>query len=136
MLDVLDNTRIRFMADNGRPFPRCKTRLYDSGIKTSFFVHLPNGFQKPGSVCNSLVGVIDIAATILQLAGWKPPLSFPGLSMTALLAEPETSLRQYVLAEHNWHGQIAHERMVRHGDDNAVAGYDPRSGAWSWLKSA
>ena len=31
---VLENTCIIFMADNGRPFPRCKTRLYDSGSKT------------------------------------------------------------------------------------------------------
>ncbi|HOC70919.1 MAG TPA: sulfatase-like hydrolase/transferase, partial [Candidatus Hydrogenedentes bacterium] len=31
--EVLDNTYLVFCADNGRPFPRCKTRLYDSGIK-------------------------------------------------------------------------------------------------------
>jgi len=31
---VLDNTLIVVAADNGRPFPRCKSRLYDSGIKT------------------------------------------------------------------------------------------------------
>ena len=31
------------MADNGRPFPRCKTRLYDNGIKTPFVVHYPKG---------------------------------------------------------------------------------------------
>ena len=35
--EILDNTCIIFMADNGRPFPRCKTRLYDSGIKTQSF---------------------------------------------------------------------------------------------------
>jgi len=113
---VLDGTCIMFMADNGRPFPRCKTRLYDSGIKTPFVVHWPNGFQKPGSICSSLVSVIDIAPTILNLAGLKPPRNFQGLSMAALLADSGTSIRQYVFAEHNWHAQIAHERMVRHGD--------------------
>jgi N-sulfoglucosamine sulfohydrolase len=30
--DVLDNTVIIFMSDNGRPFPRAKTTLYDDGI--------------------------------------------------------------------------------------------------------
>jgi len=113
---VLDDTCITFMADNGRPFPRCKTRLYDSGIKTPLVMHWPNGSVKPGSVCNSLVSVIDIAPTILGLAGLKPPPSFQGVSMAALLTDPDTSIRQYVFAEHNWHGQIAHERMVRHGD--------------------
>ncbi len=101
---------------DGRPFPRCKTRLYDSGIKTPLVVRWPNGFAKPGSVCNSLVSVIDIAPTILSLAGLEPPPSFQGVSMAALLTDPEKSIRQYVFAEHNWHGQIAHERMVRHGD--------------------
>ncbi len=35
---ILDNTVIIIMADNGRTFPRDKTRLYDSGIKTPFVV--------------------------------------------------------------------------------------------------
>jgi len=113
---VLDDTCILFMADNGRPFPRCKTRLYDSGIKTPLIVHWPNGSVKPGSVCTSLVSAIDIAPTILNLAGLESPPSFQGVSMAALLTNPEKSIRQYVFAEHNWHGQIAHERMVRRGD--------------------
>jgi len=70
---VLDGTCIMFMADNGRPFPRCKTQLYDNGIKAPFVVRWPDGFVKPGSVCNSLASVIDIAPTVLDLAGLKPP---------------------------------------------------------------
>ncbi|MEM9703913.1 MAG: sulfatase-like hydrolase/transferase, partial [Planctomycetota bacterium] len=31
---VAENTLVLFISDNGRPFPRCKTTLYDSGIKT------------------------------------------------------------------------------------------------------
>ncbi|MEO0341192.1 MAG: sulfatase, partial [Bacteroidota bacterium] len=34
----LENTLIIVMADNGRPFPRDKTRLYDSGMQTPFIV--------------------------------------------------------------------------------------------------
>ena len=37
---VLDNTVIMFMADNGRPFPRCKTWLYDSGNKNPLYCTL------------------------------------------------------------------------------------------------
>ena len=37
---VLEDTFILFMADNGRPFARCKTRLYDSGVKTPFIIPL------------------------------------------------------------------------------------------------
>ncbi len=36
---VYDNTVIIVMADNGRPFPRDKTRMYDSGMKTPFIIN-------------------------------------------------------------------------------------------------
>ena len=113
---VLDNTVIVFMADNGRPFPRCKTRLYDSGIKTPLVLHWPAGLKYKGKVSGSLVSTIDLGPTILELAALKTPKSFQGLSMTPLLADPKASIRKYVFAERNWHAQIAHERMVRCGD--------------------
>ena len=37
--NIYENTFILFISDNGRPFPRDKTTLYDSGIKTPFIVH-------------------------------------------------------------------------------------------------
>jgi len=113
---VFENTCIIFMADNGRPFARCKTRLYDSGIKTPLIVHWPGGLKQKGQVSHSLVSAIDLAPTILDLAGLTSPHSFQGISMTPLLADPDASIRAYAFAEHNWHAQIAHERMVRHGD--------------------
>ncbi|MCP4452137.1 MAG: sulfatase-like hydrolase/transferase, partial [Planctomycetes bacterium] len=113
---VLDNTLILFMADNGRPFWRAKTRLYDSGVKTPLVVHWPAGLPKKGQTCDSLVSTIDIAPTLLELAGLKTPDTVQGTSFTALLADPGASMRDYVFAEHNWHAQIAHERMVRHGE--------------------
>jgi len=113
---VFENTIIIFMADNGRPFPRCKTRLYDSGIKTPLVIHWPDGLKPSGKVSQSLVSSIDIAPTILELADIKSPPSFQGVSMTPLLAEPRSSIRKYAFAEHNWHVQVAHERMVRRGD--------------------
>jgi len=35
---LADDTVVIFMTDNGRPFPRCKTTLYDSGIKSPFII--------------------------------------------------------------------------------------------------
>lgn len=110
--DVLDNTMIIVMADNGRPFPRCKTWLYDSGIKTPLVVHWPARI-KTGSVCDSLVSAIDIAPSILELAGLRPAPAVQGLSFVPLLGQPGGQIRRYAFAEHNWHDQAAHERMVR-----------------------
>jgi arylsulfatase A-like enzyme len=38
---VAGNTLILFLSDNGRPFPRCKTTLYDSGIRTPLIARWP-----------------------------------------------------------------------------------------------
>jgi N-sulfoglucosamine sulfohydrolase len=110
---VLDNTLIIIMADNGRPFPNSKTRVNDRGMKTPFVVYWPNKIKSNGGVCKSLVSVIDIAPTILKLAGIEVPANFQGYSFDHLLTNPENMFRNYIFAEHNWHDYEAHERMVR-----------------------
>ncbi|TKG97309.1 heparan N-sulfatase [Puteibacter caeruleilacunae] len=113
---VYDNTILIVMADNGRPFPRDKTRLYDSGIKTPFVIHWPKGVAKKGATSESLVSVIDIAPTLLGVAGIEAGDSFQGRSFVKLLEAPETKFRSEVYAEHNWHDYEAFERMVRTKD--------------------
>lgn len=112
---VLDNTLIVVAADNGRPFPRSKSRLYDSGIKTPWVVHYPALIKTP-AVTRSLISVIDLAPTCLELAGLAPPASFQGCSFLPILKDPEATTRDMVFAEHNWHVYQNHERMVRFGD--------------------
>jgi arylsulfatase len=113
--EVLNNTAIIVMADNGRPFPRAKTRLYDSGIKTPLIVCYPR-LIKPGLVSKSLVSSIDIAPTVLELAGLEKAPRIQGRSFTPILKDPGATVRDVLLAEHNWHVTQAHERMVRLGD--------------------
>lgn len=110
---ALDNTLIIVMADNGRPFPHSKTRVNDRGMKTPFIVYWPEKTGNKAQVCNSLVSAIDIAPTIMDYAGVKPPVSFQGHSFTSLIENPDNPFRNYVFAEHNWHDYEAHERMVR-----------------------
>ena len=107
-----DNTMIIFISDNGRPCPRCKTTVYDSGIKTPFIVKWP-GKVKPGSVTNSLVSTIDIAPTVLDLAGLKTGRSFQGRSFAQILKNPKAIIQDHIFAEHNWHDFDDHGRAVR-----------------------
>ena len=109
---VADNTLIIFTSDNGRPFPGSKTRLYDAGVKTPFIVKWPKGI-KSGQICESLVSSIDLAPTLLELAGVKATKTFQGKSFTALFKTPGKKFRKYVFAEHNWHDFEAYERSVR-----------------------
>ncbi|APZ96348.1 sulfatase family protein [Fuerstiella marisgermanici] len=112
---VLDNTLIFVMADNGRPFPRAKTRLHDSGMKTALVAHWPAGIQHTGPSV-SLVSVIDLAPTILKVAGCDVPETMQGVSMQPLFDDSSAGIRQYAFSEHNWHDYEAHGRSVRHGD--------------------
>ena len=110
---TLDNTLILIMADNGRPFPRAKTRLHDSGMKTPFIAHWPKGIAKAGTPTQSLISSIDIAPTVLSLAGVVVPPTMQGLSFAPVLADPAATTRQYAFSEHNWHDYEVHGRSVR-----------------------
>ncbi len=46
--DELENTLILVLADNGRPFPRAKTRLHDSGMQTALASALAERYRALG----------------------------------------------------------------------------------------
>lgn len=111
--NALDNTLIYILADNGRPFPRAKTRLHDSGMKTALVAHWPKGIKSKRNTSNSLVSVIDLAPTVLNAAKLEIPQSMQGVSMMPLLAGKSNSIRKYAFSEHNWHDYEAHGRGIR-----------------------
>ena len=109
---IADETLILFLSDNGRPFPRCKTTLYDSGIKTPFVVRWPGHVMADG-VTDSLVSSVDIAPTLVELAGLTAPATFQGKSFAPILRDPKAETRRYVFADHDWHDFDDHQRAVR-----------------------
>jgi arylsulfatase A-like enzyme len=109
---VADETLVLFLSDNGRPFPRCKTTLYDSGIRTPFIVRWP-GHIRPGSRCGSLVSTIDIAPTVLRLAGIEPGPTFRGKGLSPLFQDQKARVHEMIFAERNWHDYAAHGRAAR-----------------------
>ncbi len=110
---IADNTYFIYCADNGRPLPRCKTYLYESGIQTPLLIIGP-GVSKGRT--DSIVSSVDYSATFLELAGIKKPETVQGISFASVLKNPETSTRNVAFAERNWHVYQTHERMVRTGD--------------------
>jgi arylsulfatase A-like enzyme len=111
--EVLDNTLLFVLADNGRPFPRAKTRLHDSGMKTALVAHWPEGIKTAGATPSSLVSAIDLAPTILEVAGVKRMETLQGVSMKPIFANSSAKIRNYAFAEHNWHDYEAHGRSIR-----------------------
>lgn len=110
---ALDNTLIFILADNGRPFPRAKTRLHDSGMKTYLVAHWPAGLDKAGTPTSSLASVIDLAPTYLAAAGVPAAESMQGVSLLPILKDPNAEVRKYAFSEHNWHDYEAHGRAIQ-----------------------
>ena len=110
---IADNTFVLVISDNGRPFPHCKTRVDVPGARTPFIIRWPAEVE-PSTITKSVVSTVDLAPTLLELAGIEPLESFQGKSFAKLLRDPTAETRMYAFAEHNWHDYRAFERAV-HG---------------------
>jgi N-acetylglucosamine-6-sulfatase len=99
-LHRLRNTYILFTSDNGFFFGEHrliggKFLAYEPSTHLPFLIRGPH--IRPGSESNEVVGNIDIAPTILELAGVKPDKSVDGRSMVPFLQDPDlTTLRPYL----------------------------------------
>ena len=80
----LENTLVVVTSDNGMPFPRAKTNLYDSGTRMPLAISWPA--QVPGGrVVEDFVSHTDFAPTFLEAAGLTVPASMTGRSLLAIL---------------------------------------------------
>ncbi|MGB0257372.1 MAG: sulfatase family protein [Coraliomargarita sp.] len=125
--DVFDNTLVLVLADNGRPFPRSKTSLYDNGMKTPLVAHWPQGKFQAGAVSESLVSSIDLAPAILEVAGLPLASQLQGRSLLPICRDPEVETREFLFGERNWHVQRGCGRLVRQGDWVYVRDFTPAS---------
>ncbi len=78
MLDMLEeagelqNTLVIVTADNGMPFPRIKGQEYEYSNHLPLAVMWADGIETPGRKVDDFVSFIDLAPTILELAGVSP----------------------------------------------------------------
>src|SRR5690606_5552362 len=96
---VDDNTLVIYMTDNGRPFPRCKTRLYDSGIKTPFIVRWPAEMKKGRT--DALSSSIDNEHTFCEAAGPNVYYTLQRLSFVPVIKDSQAETRKWLVGEPN-----------------------------------
>ena len=65
----LENTIVIVTSDHGMPFPRCKGQEYNNSNHIPMSVMWKNGLVKPGRRVDDYISVIDIAPTLLEVAG-------------------------------------------------------------------
>lgn len=98
---LLDNTVIIVMSDNGSPFWKAKKFLTDPGLKTPLIVHWPAAITQHRDM-NELVSAVDIAPTLLELAGIDVPPQMEGTSFAHWLKNPASAtqpIRKFVYGE-------------------------------------
>lgn len=120
-----ENTYVFLLSDNGRPFPRAKTRLVNDGMKTHLIVTGP-AVAARGGTSDSLVSVIDIAPTMAEFAGIQKSPTFQGRSLAPVLREPSAVIRPLAFSEHNWHDYEALGRGVRDGRYLLIRNFRPQ----------
>lgn len=116
---LLENTWLFLLADNGAPTPFAKATLYDTGIKTPLLV------LGPGTVgrYDGLVSSVDLAPTILDLAGGVAPGAFQGRSFRRAFEDPQYEHRTFVYAEQNNHSNLRGHTAVRSLDYLLIHNY-------------
>jgi uncharacterized sulfatase len=90
------NTVVFFYSDHGAGMPRSKRWPYNSGLHVPLIVHIPEKFRhlapkdyRPGGWTDRLVSFVDLAPTVLSLAGIRKADYHQGYAFLGQFQEPE-----------------------------------------------
>ena len=90
---LAEDTIVFYYADHGGVLPRSKRFLYEVGTHPPLVVRFPKKFQHlapgaPGSRSKELVNWVDLAPTVLSLAGVKAPTHLQGRAFAGIARAP------------------------------------------------
>lgn len=119
---IRNDTLILFTSDHGEktlygPLVWGKSSLYDLGMKVPLVMNWPNGIASPGRTYGELVSHVDIAPTLLALAGASalPTRPVDGVSLMPVFGGVNAAVREDVFCE------IGYARGVRTKDRKYIA---------------
>lgn len=90
---LADDTIVFYYADHGGAIPRGKRYLQDTGTRVPMILHVPEKWRKlspfaPGAAVDEPVSFVDLAPTLLSIAGLERPAQMQG---RAFLGEHRTA---------------------------------------------
>lgn len=93
---LAQDTIVFYYSDHGTGMPRSKRWPYNSGLQVPLLVHFPEKWKhlapkdyKPGGTTDRLVSFVDLAPTLLSLAGIAKPDYYHGYAFLGSRIEPE-----------------------------------------------
>ncbi|GAA4305424.1 sulfatase [Compostibacter hankyongensis] len=99
------NTLVVYMGDNGFQFGEHglidKRDMYETSIRVPLLAWCPS-LIRPGTKVKQMVENIDIAPTVLDLAGIAEPAQMQGKSFLPLLEGKQTAWRKEIFYEYYW----------------------------------
>ncbi len=106
-LGLEEDTLIMFVPDHGS-FRHGKATLYDYGMRVPLIAQW-KGAIEAGSIYDGLTANIDLAPTVMDLCGIKPPkdFTFDGLSFKKALFGDQSPVRDVLF------GELGHSRAVK-----------------------
>ena len=93
-----DNTIVMYYGDNGGVLARSKRFVYETGTKIPFIIRIPEKYKylfpakKPGQKVDRLINFVDLAPTLLSIAGVTIPTYMQG---DAFLGKGKTKNPEY-----------------------------------------
>lgn len=98
---LLENTVVMFSSDHGPSFGRGKLSVHELGVKVPLIARWPGKGEMPPRRVDSLVSLVDMAPSFLEIAGIAPVSEFVGKSLVGQI-RGETRLS-------NWRPQLVTE---------------------------
>lgn len=121
---IVDNTVVIFCGDNGRCHLRGKCWLYDPGIKVPLIIRWPH-IVRPKTIRKDLISMVDVSATILEIAGVALPPYLDGHPIIG----PRTKKRDHIFAARDRIDEVEdHIRCVRTDNFKYIRNYNPELG--------
>lgn len=128
-----DSTLVIYMGDNGFSFGEHglidKRQFYEESAKIPFLIRYPS-VLKGGEKIDAMVQNIDVAPTILEIAGIEKPGQMQGYSLMPLLkGETPENWRNEIFYEYYWENDFP-QTPTMHGVRNERYKYIRYQGIW------
>ena len=128
---LAENTIVFYYSDHGGVLGRSKRFLYETGTHVPFIVRIPEKYKhlypadQPGSEVDRLISFVDLAPTVVSLAGLETPHYMQGSAFLGEFQGPEPFI-VYMFRD-RMDGKYDMSRSITDGEYRYIRNYNPNT---------